>query len=84
LHHEVAGEAAGGLDDDGASAVAGYVGQEFSEARAGVEMISAAHGSVVELTNQLDASPLGERFDGLTLALVAVLVGADVCRAGRA
>jgi hypothetical protein len=47
-------------------------------------VVSTAHRSVVELANQLEASTLGERFNGLTLTLVAVLVGADIGRAGRA
>jgi hypothetical protein len=46
LDHQITGEPASGLDYDCASAVAGDVGQELSEAGASVQVISAAHGSV--------------------------------------
>jgi hypothetical protein len=63
--------------------IAGDVGQEFSEAGSCVQVISAADSSIIEFANQLETT-LGERFNGLTLALIAVFVGADIGRAGRA
>src|SRR3982074_605806 len=64
LHHEVAREPAGGLDDDGASAIAGDVGEHGYEAGARLDVVSTAHCCVVELAHKLEPSTLGECCDG--------------------
>jgi hypothetical protein len=46
-----------------------------NDARMYAVRIRAADGSVVELTDDVEARPLGAAQDGRTLALVAVLVG---------
>jgi hypothetical protein len=61
LDHQVAGEAAGGLDDDVASAVAGNVGQQGREARARLDRVGAGDGGVVELADNPVAMATGER-----------------------
>ena len=60
--------------------IAGDVGEHGCEAWAGFDVVSATHGSVVELADELVTGGLGEACDGLTLALVAVFVGADIGR----
>ena len=84
LNHQVACEATGGLDNDGTSAVAGDVGEHGCEPGPRLDMVGAANRCVVELANKLVTGGLGEGCDGLTLALVAVFIGADVCSAGCA
>jgi hypothetical protein len=62
LDHKVAREP-GGLDDDGASAIAGNVGEKLCEAGAGVQVISAAHYCVVELPRQVRGRNLARQRD---------------------
>jgi MFS family permease len=43
-----------------------------------VDRVRAAHGPVVKLGHDLEAHVLGEGLDGCPLALVAIIVGADI------
>src|SRR5262249_2449548 len=72
LHHEIASEAAGRLDDDGPHTVALNRLEHGGEAGAHIDGISTAHGRIVELINQLVPRPLSECLDCRPLALVAV------------
>jgi hypothetical protein len=80
LHHEIASEPAGRLDDDRPHSVGFDPLEHGGEARARVDGIGTAHGRVVELANELVASAAGECLDRFTLATVAVLVRSDVGR----
>src|SRR5215218_9463029 len=54
--------------------------KHIGEAGPGVDRIGTAHGGVVKLSHDLVARSTGERGDGLSLATVAVLIGADIRR----
>jgi hypothetical protein len=82
LHHEVARKAAGCLDDDGASAIAGDVGEHGCETGARLYVVSPAHRCVGELSHEFEPRPLGEGCDGVSLAPVAVFLGSDIRSAG--
>ena len=69
-------EATGILNKDDADAVALDAVQQSGEARPGLDWIGASHGGIVELGDQ--ACALGEALNGSALALVAVLVRADI------
>jgi hypothetical protein len=81
LHHEIAGEAICGFDDNRADAVARDARQQGGEARARLDRIGAAYRRVVKLLDNVVAVRPGECLDRCALALVAVLLGADA--AGR-
>ena len=70
LRHQLAGEAAGILDDDDANAVALDAVKQLGEAGARINRIGTRHGGIVELGDQVEACTLGEALDGGTLALV--------------
>ena len=72
------GKPTGVLDDDDAHAVADNSLEECFEAWPALDRVLTADGSVVELADKIEAGPLGKAGDGLALARVAVLVGADV------
>ena len=78
LHHEVASEAVRALHDDRPRAVAHQALQHLREARAGANGVCAADRRVVEGVDDLVARRFGVSLDGRALALVAVLVRADV------
>src|SRR5262249_11917752 len=80
LHHEIASEAAGSLDDDRPRAVALDPFEHGGEAGARVDGIGTAHGSVVGLADKLVASAAGACGDRFTLASVAVFVRSHVGR----
>ena len=75
LHHQVAGEAVGGLDHNGANAVAEQALQHRLEAGPCVDVIGAGNRLVVVLVDDLNASPLGVGGNGGALPLVGVPVG---------
>jgi hypothetical protein len=80
--HQITGEAADGLYDDMAGTVSRDVDQQRREARAGLDRVGAGDGRIVELADDPVLVGSGERLDRLPLALVAMLLGADVARAG--
>src|SRR6202035_93532 len=82
-HHEVAGEAAGGFDNDCARAVAGDLGQQGSEAGPRLDWIGTGHRRVVELANQSVAVAPDKALNGAALAGFAVLAFADIGGARR-
>ena len=82
LHHQVTGEAVGGLDYDHADAVRQQPFHHRPEAGAFFDWIGAGNGLVVIFLDDFDACRLRVGRDGLALALVAVLVGAGVGRRG--
>src|SRR3954469_14889352 len=84
LNHQVARKAVRRLDQDGPDAVALDALQHGREAGALVDMVRAAYGRVVELVHDHEARVPGEAGDSVSLALVAVLIGPDVCGAGGA
>jgi hypothetical protein len=73
-----------GLDNDGASAIAGDIREHGCEAWARLDVISAAHRCVGELSHEFEPGARGEGCDSVSLALVAVFQGSDIGRAGRA
>jgi hypothetical protein len=77
LHHEVAGEAVGALDEDRPGAVAQKPLEHFSEAGAVVDPVRTTHRCVVERLDDLEACRLRVGMDGGELSFVAVLVRAD-------
>lgn len=79
---QVAREAAGGLDEDRAGVGERGVRQKLHEAGPVAEVVGAADGLVVILTDQLEPVRGGVGADRLALADGAVLVGAEV--GGRA
>jgi hypothetical protein len=78
LRYQVAGEAIGRLDDDGAHAIAGDVIEHGGEAGPLVDGVRALDAVVAVLGDDVVAGPPGERRDSLALALERVLVVADV------
>ena len=50
------------------------------EARACLDRVGTGDRRIIELGDDLEAAPLGEALNGMTLAFLAVLVGADVGR----
>ena len=78
LHHEIAGKPAGGLNNDGAGAVAGDVGEHGSEAGACFDVIRAADCRVGELSDKLKPHAFGVGDYGLPLTLIAVLLGPNI------
>jgi hypothetical protein len=82
LHHEVARESVGGFDDDRPDAIGLDALEHQGEAWPGLDRIGAAYSRIVELVHKLVTAVPREGLDGLALAFVAVLVGADVQRVG--
>ena len=78
LHHEVTGEAVGALDEDRPRAVAHQLLEHFGEAGSVVDRVRAAHRRVVERLYDLVSRRLRVGFDRRALALLAVLVRADI------
>src|SRR5262245_47557754 len=78
LHHQIASKPIGRLDDDGPRAIAGKMGKHGREARSGLDVVGTADRGIVELADELETGALGERLDSRALALIAVLVGADI------
>ena len=78
LRHQLTREAASVLDDDGPHAVGFDAVEQRREARPVLDRVGAGDGSIVELADDFEATPLGEVFDRLALTLFAVFVGADV------
>jgi hypothetical protein len=68
------------VSTNGASAIAGDVGEHGRKAGARLDVVSAAHRCVGELAYKLKPGTLGEGCDGLALPLVAVFLGADIRR----
>ena len=66
--------------DDGTHAVALDAVKERREARAGLDRVRAGDGGVIKLFDNRETGPLGEALDGVALAFLTVLVGADVGR----
>ena len=71
---------AGILDDDGTHAVALDPIQKGREARACLDRVRTGDRRIIELVDDPEPGPLGEALDGVALAFLAVLVGADVGR----
>ena len=71
----------GALDEDGPRAVTHEPLEHFSEAGTVGDRVRFTHRRVVERVDDLVACGLGVGLDGGALALVAVLVHADVCAA---
>ena len=84
LHHEIAGEATGRLDDDRADAVAFNLFEHGGKAWPLLDGIGAAHRGIVELADDLEVRPLRKVGDCRALPMLAVFVGADVGGRGRA
>jgi hypothetical protein len=82
LHHEIASEATGRLDDDGWHAVALDPFENGGKPGTGVDGIRTAHGRVVEFGHHFVPGARSERLDGFALTTVAVLIGTDVGRRG--
>jgi hypothetical protein len=89
LHREVARETVRTLDQDRAHAVAGdgrqhdigtppFSAPDRTEPRAVGDRVGTAHGVVVVPADDIIAVGLGVALDGVPLAPLAVLVGADV------
>src|SRR5262249_44534600 len=78
LHHQIAREAVGGLDDNCADTVALDPLKHGGETGARLNRIRAAYGRVVELTHNLVAAMLSKRLNRLALPLIAVLVGTNI------
>jgi hypothetical protein len=78
LHHEVAREAVRAFDNDRPRTVAEKPFQHFRKAWTVADRVRAAHCRIVEDLDDLVACGLGVRFDRRALALVAILVGANV------
>ena len=82
LGHQLACKPAGILDDDGTHAVALDAVKERREARACLDGVGPGDGGVIELFDDGEPGALGEALDGLALAFLTVLVGADVGPSG--
>ena len=78
LGHQLASEATGILDDDGTHAVALDPIQKGREPRACLDRVGTGHRRIIELFDDSEPGALGEALDGVALAFLAVLVGADV------
>ena len=71
---------AGVLDDDGTHAVTLNPIKKGREARACLEGVRTGDRRIIELFDDSEPGALGEALDGVALAFLAVLVGADVGR----
>ena len=80
LHHKIAGEAAGRLDDNRPHAVALDPFQHGRKARTNLDRISPGDGGVIVVADKLIPVSLGECFDSYPLTALAVLIRADVRR----
>jgi hypothetical protein len=80
LGHQLARKPAGILNDDDTHAVALDPIQKGREARACLDRVRPGYGRVVELIDDPEPGALGEALNGVALAFLAVLVGADVGR----
>jgi hypothetical protein len=83
LNDKIPGEPGRIFDDDSADAVAFDPIEQSREAWPGIDGVRTGHRGVIELADNGEASGFRERRNSRALALIAVLVGADVRGAGR-
>ena len=78
LHGQVAGKAAGGLDQHNRHVVCGAIGEQGDEAGPRIDGIGPRHRRVIELCRHRQLGGLGIGGHGVPLTPLAVLIGAHI------
>jgi hypothetical protein len=81
LDGKVTGKPIGRLHDDGLCAIRCQALQHLAKAGSLIDGIGTAHGCIVILFHDGEACSLGERLNGCSLTLIAVLVSTNTGRA---